>query len=334
MNAAAGVLPARHWLGEFLLLSALWGASFLFMRLGASEFGPLPTAGLRVSLATLLLWPILLRQGQWPALRRHWKPILLGGVINSAIPFALYAWAVLHITTGLSSILNATVPLFGALVAWAWLGDRIGRLRWAGLAIGFAGVALLAWRAPAAIGFKSDHAIWAVGACLLATTCYAIGASYARQYLAGLPPLATATGSQLGATLALALPALWSWPARAPGPGPRGLGRGHRHRRAVHGHRLHPVLPPDRACRAEPGARRDFPRPRVRGGLRRPVPGRIDHAMDARLRRGHRVRHHAFHRAGTPARTLIRKPRRFALRQPDNLWNRGSNCRQDRSASA
>ncbi|ABM33393.1 DMT family transporter [Paracidovorax citrulli] len=219
MNAAAGVLPARHWIGEFLLLSALWGASFLFMRLGASEFGPLPTAGLRVALATLFLWPILLRQGQWPALRRHWKPILLGGVINSAIPFALYAWAVLHITTGLSSILNATVPLFGALVAWVWLGDRIGRLRWAGLAIGFAGVALLAWRAPAAVGFKSDHAIWAVGACLLATTCYAVGASYARRHLVGLPPLATATGSQLGATLALALPALWSWPARAPGPG-------------------------------------------------------------------------------------------------------------------
>jgi len=185
--------------------------------MGASEFGPLPTAGLRVALATLFLWPILLRQGQWPALRRHWKPILLGGIVNSAVPFALYAWAVLHITTGLSSILNATVPLFGALVAWIWLGDRIGRLRWAGLALGFLGVALLAWRAPAAIGFKSDHAGWAMGACLLATTCYAVGASYARRYLVGLPPLATATGSQLGAALALAVPALWTWPSQAPG---------------------------------------------------------------------------------------------------------------------
>jgi len=215
--AAAAGAPARDWLGEFLLLSALWGASFLFMRMGASEFGPLPTAGLRVALATLFLWPILLRQGQWPALRRHWKPILLGGIVNSAVPFALYAWAVLHITTGLSSILNATVPLFGALVAWIWLGDRIGRLRWAGLALGFLGVALLAWRAPAAIGFKSDHAGWAMGACLLATTCYAVGASYARRYLVGLPPLATATGSQLGAALALAVPALWTWPSQAPG---------------------------------------------------------------------------------------------------------------------
>ncbi len=215
--AATTAAPARDWLGEFLLLSALWGASFLFMRLGASEFGPLPTAGLRVGLATVFLWPILLRQGQWPALRRHWRPILLGGVINSAIPFALYAWAVLHITTGLSSILNATVPLFGALVAWIWLGDRIGRLRWAGLALGFLGVALLAWRAPAAIGFRSGYAGWAIVACLMATTCYAVGASYARRHLTGLPPLATATGSQLGAALALAVPALWCWPAQAPG---------------------------------------------------------------------------------------------------------------------
>lgn len=215
--AGAGAPPGPSWLGEFVLLAALWGSSFLFMRLGASEFGPLPTAGLRVGLATLFLWPILLRQGHWPALRQHWRPILLAGVINSAIPFALFAWAVLHITTGLSSILNATVPLFGALVAWIWLGDRIGRLRWVGLALGFAGVALLAWRAPAAIGLRSGPAGWAVAACLLASSCYAIAASYARRYLVGLPPLATATGSQFGATLVLAPLALWQWPAHPPG---------------------------------------------------------------------------------------------------------------------
>ena len=216
MNAPA-TPPVSAWLGEFVLLAALWGASFLFMRLGASEFGPLPTAGLRVALATLFLWPILLRQGQWPALRRHWRPILLAGVINSAIPFALFSWAVLHIATGLTSILNATVPLFGALVAWMWLGDRISRLRWLGLALGFVGVALLAWRAPAGTGFQTEHAAWAIAASLVASSCYAIAASFARRYLTGLPPLATATGSQLGATLGLALPALWFWPAQMPG---------------------------------------------------------------------------------------------------------------------
>ena len=217
MNSPA-TPPAPNWIGEFILLAALWGASFLFMRLGAAEFGPLPTAGLRVALATLFLWPILLRQGHWPAFRRHWRPIMAAGLINSAIPFALFAWAVMHIATGLTSILNATVPLFGALVAWVWLGDRITRLRWVGLALGFVGVALLAWRAPAGTGFKTDSAGWAIAACLLASSCYGLAASFARRYLTGIPPLATATGSQLGAALGLALPTLWLWPAQMPGP--------------------------------------------------------------------------------------------------------------------
>ncbi len=217
MNGVAAARPAPAWLGEFFLLSSLWGASFLFMRLGAAEFGPFPTAGLRVALATVFLWPILVHQGQWPALRKHWRPVLLGGLINSAIPFALYAWAVLHITTGLASILNATVPLFGAVVAWLWLGERIGRLRSLGLALGFFGVALLAWRAPGGAGGKSDLALWAVAACLGATTCYALAASYARRYLMDIPPLATATGSQLGAALFLAVPTALTWPEQMPG---------------------------------------------------------------------------------------------------------------------
>lgn len=218
-NGAAPALAASAWLGEFVLLSSLWGASFLFMRLGAAEFGPLPTAGLRVTLAALFLLPLLVHRGEWPDLRRHWRVLLLAGVINSAIPFALFAWAVMHIATGLSSILNATVPLFGALIAWLWLGDRIGRLRWLGLALGFAGVALLAWRAPAGPGgAASGQAGWAIGACLAASTCYGVAASFAQRYLKGVPPLVSTTGSQLGAALALALPTLWAWPARMPSP--------------------------------------------------------------------------------------------------------------------
>ena len=212
-----GTQPVSSWIGEFILLAALWGASFLFMRMGAAEFGPLPMVGLRVTLATVFLWPIMMRQGHWPALRRHWRPIMVAGVLNSAIPFALFAWAVMHIATGLTSILNATVPLFGALVAWIWLGDRINRLRWAGLALGFVGVALLAWRAPAGTGFKTEHAGWAIAVCLVASSFYGLSASFARRYLTGIPPLATATGSQLGASLGLALPTVWLWPAQMPG---------------------------------------------------------------------------------------------------------------------
>lgn len=212
-----GTPPVSTWMGEFILLAALWGASFLFMRLGAAEFGPLPMVGLRVGFAALFLWPIMLRGGHLPAFRQHWRPIMIAGVINSAIPFSLFAWAVMHIQTGLTSILNATVPLFGALVAWIWLGDRINRLRWVGLALGFVGVALLAWRAPAGTGFKADSAHWAIAACLLASGFYGLSASFARRYLAGIPPLATATGSQVGASLAMVLPTLWLWPAQMPG---------------------------------------------------------------------------------------------------------------------
>ncbi|RYF08483.1 MAG: DMT family transporter [Comamonadaceae bacterium] len=217
MSAAAASGKPAAWLGEFVLLSALWGASFLFMRLGASEFGPLPLAGLRVGFAALFLLPILLWSGHAQALREHWRPIVVSGLVNSAIPFALFAWAVLHLTTGLTSILNATVPLFGALVAWLWLGDRITGLRWLGLALGFIGVALLAWRAPAGAGLQTAQASWAIAACLAAASCYAIAASFTRRYLAGIPPLATATGSLMGATLGLAGPTLWLWPAQTPG---------------------------------------------------------------------------------------------------------------------
>lgn len=208
---------AKGWLADFLLLAAIWGASFLFMRLAAIELGALPTAALRVGIASLFLLPLLVAKGHWPALRAHWKPVLFVGVLNSGLPFALYAFAVMHITTGLSSILNATVPLFGALVAWVWLGDKPGLSRTVGLAIGFGGVVLLA---GGQASFKPNASgiapAWAVLACLAATTCYALSASFTKKHIPSLPPLVTATGSQIGATLALALPALWFHPSHLP----------------------------------------------------------------------------------------------------------------------
>ena len=161
--------------------------------------------------------PVMLARGLWPQLRQHWKPVLFCGLINSAIPFALFSFALLSISTGLSSILNATVPLFGALVAWAWLGDRPGASRTLGLVIGFIGVALLTWGkasfTPNASGFSPA---WGVAACLLATISYAVSASYTRRYLTGLNPLMSATGSQIGAALGLAIPSLLLWPSQPP----------------------------------------------------------------------------------------------------------------------
>lgn len=200
---------------EFLLLAALWGSSFLFMRLGAAEFGALPTAGLRVALAALFLLPAFLVPGVWAGFRQRARAILFVGLLNSGIPFVLFAYAVLHIPTGLTAILNATVPLTGAVVAWLWLGDRPGASRALGLLIGFAGVTLLvigkSGLAPLT-GHGQGSSLLAMGACLLATLCYGIAASFTKRHLTGVPPLATATGSQIGATLGLAAPTLWLWP--------------------------------------------------------------------------------------------------------------------------
>ena len=212
--------PTRTWLGQFIALAAIWGSSFMFMRIGAHEFGALPAAGLRVTIAALFLLPLPLARGLGPQLAQHWKKVLFVGVFNSAIPFVCFTFALLSISTGLSAILNAGVPLFGALVAWVWLKDRPHGLRVLGLLIGFAGVALLAWDKasfkPDASGLSSG---WAVLACLLACLCYALAASYTKRCLGGLPALVTATGSQLGATLSLALPTLWLWPQQNPGTG-------------------------------------------------------------------------------------------------------------------
>ena len=207
----------QPWLKDFILLGAVWGSSFMFTRISALEFGVMPTAGLRVMIAVLFLLPLVAFKGLGRTLRQNWKLTFFVGLLNSAIPFACFSYAILHITTGLSAILNATAPLFGAVIAWAWLKDRPNGLRVLGLAVGFLGVSMLAWQKasfkPDASGLTTG---WAVLACLLATVCYGIGASYTKRYLSGLPSLVTATGSQCGALLGLMIPAVWVWPAQMP----------------------------------------------------------------------------------------------------------------------
>ncbi len=216
-NVATAAKP-KSWRLDFVLLAAIWGSSFLFMRIGVLEFGPLPTAAVRVAIAAVFLLPLVMLRGLGATLVKNWRRVFLVGLFNSGIPFACFSFALLSITTGLSAILNATVPMFGALVAWLWLKDRPTGSRVLGLVIGFAGVAMLAWdSATFKPGSSGVSPAWAVLACLLACVCYALSASYTKRYLTGLPPLVTAAGSQIGATLGLALPALWLWPVRMPG---------------------------------------------------------------------------------------------------------------------
>ena len=206
----------REWVPDFVLLAVLWGSSFLFMREGAHEFGPFPTAWVRVTLAALILTPVLVWRREVPVFVVHWRKAMSAGVLNAGIPFACYAYALMHINTGLTSILNATTPLFGALIAWFWLGDKLNATRALGLALGFTGVVLLASDVPGGISFKEGGSGLAVAACLVATFCYGISGSFTKRYLQNVPSLVTTTGSLWGASLGLGIPALLTWPDVAP----------------------------------------------------------------------------------------------------------------------
>jgi drug/metabolite transporter (DMT)-like permease len=202
---------------ELLSLAALWGASFLFMRLGAGEFGPLALAALRCLGATLFLLPALVSRGQWPALRDNWRAIGLVGITNSALPFALYGVALLVINAGLSAIFNAATPLWAAAIGALWLHERLGPMRVLGLGIGLAGVVGLAWdKAGLSANEHGVSATVAIAACLAATLLYGFSANFAKKKLAGVPSMALATGSQLSAALVLALPAWIQRPSVMP----------------------------------------------------------------------------------------------------------------------
>lgn len=199
-------------------LAAIWGGSFVFMRVAAPALGPFTTAGARVLLAGLLLlayFRLARFDAQW---RRNWRHYALVGVVNSAVPFSLYSYAALHIPASYSVILNATAPLFGAVFAAVWLQERLTARKLAGLALGTAGVALVA-RGKGGAGAEVDASFaLAVAACLGAALCYALSGVYLKRRAAGVPPMAMAGASQLMAGLALLPLALARPPAGWPSP--------------------------------------------------------------------------------------------------------------------
>jgi drug/metabolite transporter (DMT)-like permease len=197
---------------ELLGLAAIWGGAFLFMRMGAGEFGPVALAAIRVAGATLVLVPLLAWRHGLGELRRHWRAIAVVGLTNTALPFLCFAYAALSITSGLSAIFNSASPLFGALIARAWFGEGLSPSRRTGLAIGFAGVLLTAWEGAS---FRSGGSGWAVLACLAAAACYGWSPHFMRRHLQGVAPLSVAAGSQVAATAFLAVPAALLWPTHA-----------------------------------------------------------------------------------------------------------------------
>jgi drug/metabolite transporter (DMT)-like permease len=207
---------SKPWLLLFLATAALWGSSFLFMRIAAVEFGPFATAGMRMAIGTLVMLPLLFWRGLFPQLGQHWRSIAWISLVNAGIPFACFSFAVLHITTGLSAILNATVPMFSAIVGWLWLKQRLTMFKTLGIAIGFLGVALLAGEQATFKGDQLWMSIAAIAACLLATFCYGLSGNVIKERLSHLHPWVIAGGTMLGATLWLAIPAALTWPSVTP----------------------------------------------------------------------------------------------------------------------
>ena len=200
---------------ELLLLSVLWGAAYLFMRAAVPAFGPAPLVATRMGLAALLLLPVLVLRGGLPALRAHPRQLLVLGVPYTALPFMLLGFASLHITAGLIAVLNATAPMFAALIAHFLLKEHLGPWRAGGLFVGFAGVVVLMWGSGS---FYTDNGLLAVLAVLVTSLLWGLGANYARKHLASTDSVVTTVGSLMAASLFLAPFAWASWPVESPAP--------------------------------------------------------------------------------------------------------------------
>lgn len=185
---------------ELPLLAAIWGASFIFMKIGTPEFGPFLFMAMRTLIASLFLIPFIYLHKQQGALKGYWPKLFIVGMLGTAIPFVLFGWATLTLTAGITSVLNATTPMFGAIVAFIWLKDKLSLSAMIGLLIGFIGVYFLMYDK---LILAQKNVILPTLAVMLASLCYGISANYTKKYLTGIKPLALAGGSQVMATTIL-----------------------------------------------------------------------------------------------------------------------------------
>ena len=195
------------------MLGALWGGSFLFIRIAVPALGPFLLVELRVGLAAAALFLYALAVGSMPKIRGRWRSFLVLGFLNAAVPFSLISAAEIYLTASLAAILNATTVMFTAIVAAVWMGDALTARKAIGIVLGIFGVSVLVGWDPLPL---NGAVLLAVAAMLLASLSYALGATYAKRSFSGIPPLGMAIG-QLGAAGALLLPlAVVSVPERAP----------------------------------------------------------------------------------------------------------------------
>lgn len=215
-TAPAATVPEKPvgqlgvWL-QLMMLGAIWGGSFLFMRVAAPEFGSFALVEVRLVCGALVLLPFLWRSRGF--LRGRWPMLFAVGLLNSALPFTLFAWAAANAPAAVGAIANSMTALFAVVVGWWMFGEGIGRWRGIGLLAGLAGVVVLVG-APA-MGMNVG---WAALAGTTGALCYAVAVNLVRRHLTGLPPIALGAATLTCSSLMVAPLAAWHWPEVMPTP--------------------------------------------------------------------------------------------------------------------
>jgi len=198
---------------RLLLLAALWGGSFIFIRVVAPVLGPIATVEARVLIAGITLFLYARAVKARLELRTWWRQYIVIGALNAAIPFALIAGAELHLTASMAAILNATTPLFGVVISAIWLKDRLTRTKLAGIALAIAGVVVLVGWSPLTYNLAT---VLSIGSSLLAAALYGFAGTYTKAKVKDAPALGMAVGSQLWASVVIVPVLPFAWPAAHP----------------------------------------------------------------------------------------------------------------------
>jgi drug/metabolite transporter (DMT)-like permease len=196
-----------------IALSLIWGASFMFIRVADRSFDPWALVFFRVLLGAAVLVPVALSslgRRSFGQARAAWRWLVVVGLVNTAVPFMLFAWAETRIDSSEAAILQAAMPIFTVLIAIRFLQEQVSGMRWLGILLGFAGVALL-------VGSPGQGGTLAALAVVLAAFCYAVGSTISSRFLGGTEPLVTAAGTTVVATVAVAPLGLLHLPASVPG---------------------------------------------------------------------------------------------------------------------
>ncbi len=185
---------------ELFILSAIWGSSFLFLRIASPEFGPIFLIEMRVASGLIVLLPICLLLGKIQELKENWKMIFILSLSNMTIPFCLFAYSALNMGAGILSIINATVPFFTAIIAFLVYQQRMTRYGLIGLMVGFMGVAVLVFDPSESSGVTNDLAI---PSALFACVLYGVALNIVSHKLQGVSGISITTGALFFSTIVL-----------------------------------------------------------------------------------------------------------------------------------